>query len=989
MEGNIEKECSALGGLFQNIINDMKCSTPVWEDFTSKATKLHHALKATVIACSAFLDTFQKVADLATSSKGATREMGSALTRLCMRHRSIENKLKQFTSSLLDSLVIPLQERMEEWKKTVAVLDKEHAKDYKKARADIKKASSDTVRLQKKAKKGKGEQLQIRLDNAMHDVNDKYHLLEEAEKHSVRTALIEERSRFCTFVSFVRPMVDGEIAMLTEVTHLQEIIEHLCMQSNDPHILPTSSEQVIRDIKGTDSSSWHFQTPPSSPSSLGSRKSSMCSINSINSSSSGSMKSNSPSHHFRYRNSAQVNKQPPVPGTTRLSSVSSQDSGFTSQDTLFLKPATPPPLDLMRQGSGTESGSSSSGTGTESSNASTPCGAGPYPSSPSAASTWTNWPDPPTSKPQEQPVYDRPHTISTAYEKTHNRPALTSQTFQPPEQQQQEMAPPSSHVSLRDRDPSSNPNNRGSNSSLNRRQSERSLDRRDGRSAPPVGPKPKGKPVAPPMVPDLPPPMPHVPDFNMHPANSLMPQPIYLNHNELADLPPPPPHEELDLQQLGEQQIYELHEQQMQSETESGASTPQPWDTLDLSAAIKALDACTADALDPRYDEDSEKARQFATPNSLELAAAIKELEESTAALTMAYDGAEPAPESSRDSQASLQCSSGYGTMTSTPSGSEDMVASQDVATYSHAERAPSIDRFSTIPRSGDVSHTFRAPVTPKRPASTAGMPSAPNPAGQVRRHSVQAKPPPPVRRSSSISAAPPATLPTIRQGGAMAKETQGTQHHRRTHSDVGETNTKLATRRNMTAPEQLYATPIVPGSNISPQMHSGNVAEPMYAIPNKSPGGPQKDYATPQVTPQVTQELQAKLAAMANKQKAPPQVLPKTQGAGSHAHQANPNSQYQAGHNGNVTNGRENVIQSLNAEFAAKQKLQTTNSKPPPGPSKKQSPVANNIDNQTVLNNDLSVNEGSGGFLGQIQRGVKLRRTISNDRSSPRVKRN
>lgn len=31
------------------------------------------------------------------ASPGATRDIGSALTRMCMRHRSIETKLRQFT----------------------------------------------------------------------------------------------------------------------------------------------------------------------------------------------------------------------------------------------------------------------------------------------------------------------------------------------------------------------------------------------------------------------------------------------------------------------------------------------------------------------------------------------------------------------------------------------------------------------------------------------------------------------------------------------------------------------------------------------------------------------------------------------------------------------------------------------------------------------------------------------------------------------------
>lgn len=36
-----------------------------------------------------------------------------------------------------------------------------------------------------------------------------YLLLEETEKQAVRRALIEERSRFCTFITFLQPVVVG------------------------------------------------------------------------------------------------------------------------------------------------------------------------------------------------------------------------------------------------------------------------------------------------------------------------------------------------------------------------------------------------------------------------------------------------------------------------------------------------------------------------------------------------------------------------------------------------------------------------------------------------------------------------------------------------------------------------------------------------------------------------------------------------------------
>lgn len=127
----------------------------------------------------------------------------------------------------MDCLIIPLQEKLEDWKKTVLNLDKDHAKgtfskmfqiepvknktffivDYKRARAELKKRSTDTLRLQKKVRKGANGDLQKRLEYGLQDVTERRHLLEETQKHAVRAALIEERSRFCTFVGFIKPVV--------------------------------------------------------------------------------------------------------------------------------------------------------------------------------------------------------------------------------------------------------------------------------------------------------------------------------------------------------------------------------------------------------------------------------------------------------------------------------------------------------------------------------------------------------------------------------------------------------------------------------------------------------------------------------------------------------------------------------------------------------------------------------------------------------------
>ncbi|XP_045142959.1 protein MTSS 1 [Echinops telfairi] len=354
MEAVIEKECGALGGLFQTIISDMKGSYPVWEDFINKAGKLQSQLRTTVVAAAAFLDAFQKVADMATNTRGGTREIGSALTRMCMRHRSIEAKLRQFSSALIDCLINPLQEQMEEWKKVANQLDKDHAKEYKKARQEIKKKSSDTLKLQKKAKKV--------------DVVGKSTSRSPWSRHGScggLSILVQTFAGGCVPLPAwdnqlcLHNSQEEEISMLGEITHLQTISEDLKSLTMDPHKLPSSSEQVILDLKGSDYS-WSYQTPPSSPSTAMSRKSSVCSsLNSVNSSdsrSSGSH-SHSPSSHYRYR-SSNLPQQAPV----RLSSVSSHDSGFISQDAFQSKSPSPMPPEAPNQNSSSSASSEASET---------------------------------------------------------------------------------------------------------------------------------------------------------------------------------------------------------------------------------------------------------------------------------------------------------------------------------------------------------------------------------------------------------------------------------------------------------------------------------------------------------------------------------------------------------------------------------------------------------------------------------------------------
>ncbi|XP_023933421.1 MTSS1-like protein [Lingula anatina] len=870
--------------------------------------------------------------------EGATRDIGSALTRLCLRHKSIENKLKSFTSCLMDGMVTPLQEKMEDWKKTVAHLDKEHAKEYKRARQEIKKASSDTIRLQKKARKGKCD-IQTRLDNAMQDVNDKYLLLEETEKQAVRNALIEERSRFCQFLGCLKPVVDEEISMLTEVTHLQEILDILYQQCQDPNQLPASSEQVIVDLKGSDNHTWSYQTPPSSPSSLGSRKSSMCSISSMTSSSSGSSKSHSPSHHhIRYKNPTQ---QLAMPGTMRLSSVSSQDSGFTSQDTLFLKPLTPPAPDFKRQVPAQENSSGSSTA--DSSNASTPCS--PYPAPPSATSTWSNWPDPPHVRKDPTQEFERPHTISTAYEKNHTRPPLTSQTFEPPDTnelldrtltpggQDRPPTPPSaSHYQTP---------NIGLHVSAPRQPQVQAIYAKPNRPQvmrdirPPTGPKPKPKPVQTPTVPGLG----HSKDEFSEDTEEELQQATYMNMEEIARITG-----------HGRPEVNgNTTPQTAQTPTEGAAE--ESGHCLDLAAAVRELEASTA-ALHSMHGHQGAAAVAYQGPDSSELADAIRELEASTAALETTYE-----QNNCAISHASLQCSSGYGTMNSTPSGSEDTINSEDLDVTPEASDNE-WEKYSTIPRNRDVSRSYRPPVQIKRPASTAGFPAGQNQGtGTIRRASMAGpKPPPPVRRTSSLSYGQ-TTTPRMQSKRPQSVHPGGPQ------------------QQQQMAPPPVHAHTEPNLQQIQHELHQQHYQQPQY----------QQQQQTQQNIGQQQSHPQLRRTYSDPKQTAAPMTMD--------------------------SNARASIIQALNARFSSQQsgqppvqqqqqqqqqfpvqqpQPQQMKQKTPPPTMKKPSPIQENRDAHLPNGNgETAVTGGGGGdMLSQIRMGITLKKTVCNDRSAPRISR-
>ena len=270
-----------------------------------------------------------------------TKDIGSALTRLCLRQKSVTSHLKTFANSIMDCLVLPLQDRLDEWKKTTAQMDKEHLKECKRFRQEWKKRSTmdladqsiyqsvqqlqqhspsdytstsdpqqslyGTLRLQKKFRLRSGNNNFNTPNNEslggsngclnQLDASERLLQFEMVERNALKRVLIEERSRFCLFVHYLKSVLDEQLLLTQEVSHLQEVMEQLTRLSADPY-----AEVVIANARLSKNQRNNFDanalyglignpfpailasnTPPNSPGLFGSRKSSSCSLSSFNS----------------------------------------------------------------------------------------------------------------------------------------------------------------------------------------------------------------------------------------------------------------------------------------------------------------------------------------------------------------------------------------------------------------------------------------------------------------------------------------------------------------------------------------------------------------------------------------------------------------------------------------------------------------------------------------------------------------------------------
>ncbi|RCN40240.1 hypothetical protein ANCCAN_13839 [Ancylostoma caninum] len=181
-------------GFPQKLVSSLQQSYPAWEMVGQRAQKLSAQLRATAACLAGFVDSVQAVSDYANNLKGAARDMGVCMTRVCMRERALEHRLRAVADALADETAVSIQQRATYWKQRTAELDKTAAKHVKKVRT----------------RKGRPDPSAV------------------AEQRQLCSQILsEQRTQFSFFIGTLMPVLNAEISLLDEGSHIRQVVDNL------------------------------------------------------------------------------------------------------------------------------------------------------------------------------------------------------------------------------------------------------------------------------------------------------------------------------------------------------------------------------------------------------------------------------------------------------------------------------------------------------------------------------------------------------------------------------------------------------------------------------------------------------------------------------------------------------------------------------------------------------------------------------------------
>ncbi|XP_044103176.1 brain-specific angiogenesis inhibitor 1-associated protein 2 isoform X4 [Neovison vison] len=227
----------------------MEQFNPSLRNFIAMGKNYEKALAGVTYAAKGYFDALVKMGELASESQGS-KELGDVLFQMAEVHRQIQNQLEEMLKSFHNELLTQLEQKVELDARYLSAALKKYQTEQRSKGDALDKCQAELKKLRKKSQGSKNPQKYSDKELQYIDaISSKQGELENYVSDGYKTALTEERRRFCFLVEKQCAVAKNSAAYHSKGKELLAQKLPLWQQAcADPNKIPERAVQLMQQV---------------------------------------------------------------------------------------------------------------------------------------------------------------------------------------------------------------------------------------------------------------------------------------------------------------------------------------------------------------------------------------------------------------------------------------------------------------------------------------------------------------------------------------------------------------------------------------------------------------------------------------------------------------------------------------------------------------------------------------------------------------------
>ncbi|XP_026339711.1 brain-specific angiogenesis inhibitor 1-associated protein 2 isoform X1 [Ursus maritimus] len=233
----------------------MEQFNPSLRNFIAMGKNYEKALAGVTYAAKGYFDALVKMGELASESQGS-KELGDVLFQMAEVHRQIQNQLEEMLKSFHNELLTQLEQKVELDSRYLSAALKKYQTEQRSKGDALDKCQAELKKLRKKSQGSKNPQKYSDKELQYIDaISNKQGELENYVSDGYKTALTEERRRFCFLVEKQCAVAKNSAAYHSKGKELLAQKLPLWQQAcADPNKIPERAVQLMQQMASSNGS---------------------------------------------------------------------------------------------------------------------------------------------------------------------------------------------------------------------------------------------------------------------------------------------------------------------------------------------------------------------------------------------------------------------------------------------------------------------------------------------------------------------------------------------------------------------------------------------------------------------------------------------------------------------------------------------------------------------------------------------------------------